>query len=288
MELNLTEHFPIEVKKELAAYALENSDIETCGFLLKDGTFKPAENIADTFTSHELKEMGLDFIGDSDARSHVFVMDSEAQSFFRDNPDKIAAVFHSHCRDDKPGYLSDPDIRNSRASKIPYLLYHCHPDIDDWDLFDPKALHPYPLKDRRKFPITDVEYYLGWPYNHPRCDCLTLFRSYYKGVLGIHVNDYPRPKSVRDYIKGVWNAYDENLGNEGFVKIESSLKKHDLILMRLIGTIPHHIAIMLDPDKGIALDLDPAKGSSKTFVYGGTEHINQTHSIWRHTSLINA
>ena len=276
-----------DIKKTISEYALDNSEIEICGFLLVDGSLYEADNIADTLSPEELSNMGVSEADlDKDPRSFLFMMDPDAHNFFITQRDSIDALFHSHCLDNSPGYLSPTDIHNSIASKLPYILYHCHPDFDSWDLFDPLDIHPYPLQNKKKYTPKQLEFYLGWPYNHPRCDCLTVFRSYYKGMLDIVIRDYPRPKDPLEYFKGYWDAYRNNLQKEDFVQVEKPYKKNDVVLSTLRGKTPHHVSILLDPSTGKSLHvLEPGR-LSETFVYGGRDWIQATDSVWRHKRLL--
>lgn len=280
----------LNLKKQISEYALANADIEVCGFVMADGSIKPVENVADTFSIEELKAMGLTIESDNpDPRASLFVMPDWGNKFFIDNYDSITDVFHSHCLDSAPGYLSPTDIHNSIASKKGYILYHCHPDIDAWDYFNPNELHPYPLQNKKKFNPKQLDFYLGWPYSHPRCDCLTLFRAYFKGMFGISIRDYPRPKDPLEYFKGHWDAYRQNLQKEDFVQVNASqLQPNDVVLTTLRGRTPHHIAILLEPSTGKALHvLEPGR-LSETFVYGGRDWLASTDSYWRHRSFIHA
>ena len=281
-------YLTLDVKKQISQYALDNSDIEVCGFVLDDGSVKFVENVADTFSIEELKAMGLDTdLIDSDPRASLFVMPDSANQFFVDNYDKITSVFHSHCKPEAPGYLSPTDIHNSIKSKKGYILYHCHPDIDAWDYFNPNEIHPYPLQNKKNSNPKQLEFYLGWPYQHPRCDCLTLFRAYFKGMFDITIRDYPRPKNPLDYFKGHWDAYRKNLQKEDFIQIdESQLQPNDVVLTTLRGRTPHHISILLEPKTGKALHvLEPGR-LSETFVFGGREWKESVDSYWRHKRFI--
>ena len=184
--------------------------------------------------------------------------------------------------------MSPNDIINSRAVGLPYILYHT--DFDQWDLFDPKGIHPYPLS-QKKFNEKSLDFYTGWPWYWGRSDCLTILRSYYRGVLGHHIQDFQRTPTEEEFATRLktetWNDYEENLGDQGVVKVaegripnDFAFKLHDIVLMRLQGRVPHHV--------GIIVKIEPLqilhhleRGRLSEVVPYGAARIRQTASVWR-------
>ncbi|MFG6094394.1 hypothetical protein SPB21_04050 [Leptothoe sp. ISB3NOV94-8A] len=269
----------VSVKQKISVLAQEGSPYEVCGFVLADDSLHVAENIA-----HEYKQCDP---GYSDARETHFAIDPDSQSFFEENRDRIKAVFHSHTSPKVSGYLSPDDVHNSIAANVPYVVYHCHPDFESWDLFDPDGLHPYPLERRGSANPSSLAFYLGWRFEFPRSDCLTLFRNYFRGKLGIEIRNYPRPKRQQDCFVEGWDAYRENFSREGFVKLPegATLRANDILLSTLVGVTPHHVSIVIDPEKKTALHLQEPGMVSELYVHSGPIWENRTKSAWRHRHL---
>ncbi|MEO1182407.1 MAG: hypothetical protein AAFX51_16510, partial [Cyanobacteria bacterium J06636_28] len=201
--------------------------------------------------------------------------------------EKIQAIYHTHWRESSPALLTNTDIRAARAVGIPYVL--CHVEFDQWDLWDPNGLHPWPLFKKHDDPKR-LEFYTGWPWKWARADCLTLLRSYYQGMLGHTIKDFQRTATEEEFQErlraGTWNDYDDNLGDQGLVKVWEGetnnfpFKLHDIVLMRLQGKMPHHV--------GIIVQLDPLQilhhleaGRLSEIVPYGRARMRQTCSVWR-------
>jgi proteasome lid subunit RPN8/RPN11 len=180
---------------------------------------------------------------------------------------EILALYHSHFADDHPGYLSFEDIRQSKRSKLPYLLFHATDKT--WDYFDPASLNPFPLQERSGTPQV-VEFYLGWPWVWGRSDCWTVALYYYRGMLGLDLPDFDRAPTPGEQITGSWDRFTEAMPSIGFVPVDldSPLQQHDLVLMTMEGEVAHHCGIITDIHKPEILHhLQPPRVSEKR-VYG--------------------
>lgn len=198
--------------------------------------------------------------------------------------EKILAIFHSHIGEDQPGFLSTYDVHQSNYFKIPYLLYHI--DDQEWDYYDSALIHPRPLQE--KGTPKELPYYLGWNWEWVRCDCSTLLRAYYKGMLGIHLNDYPKPLNPKEILSSNWNGYLDNFESEGFVRVYDAIKPNDVILMNLFARNPHHVGIVTEvrmDNSVIMLHLFDDTSPSNITLYGGFWRQCE-HSRWRHKNFM--
>lgn len=258
------------IKQRIAAEARRKPEEEVCGVVLVDGTVMPLPNEhSNPKTDFQLPANTLPKYGEH-----------------------LAAIFHSHWEESSPALLTSADVVNARTTNVPSIVYHI--TFDQWDLFDPKGLHPWPLKQKHTDP-KQLKFYLGWPWEWGRSDCLTLFRSYYQGMLAIAIQDFQRVESEDKFLEllkaGQWNQYDEELPAQGLHKIyEGSppetfeFKNHDVILMQLQGRRPHHVGILVDAQKAQLLHHLQAGRLSETVPYG-RGRIRQTHSVWRHENF---
>ena len=206
---------------------------------------------------------------------------------------QLLCIYHSHWEESSPALLTPADVINARATGVASVVYHT--TFDQWDLFDPNGLHPWPLK-RQYLDPKQLKFYQGWPWEWGRSDCLTLFRDYYQGMLGIFIQDFQRVESEEKFLElldtGQWNQYDEELPAQGLHKIyEGSppetfeFKQHDVILMQLQGQRPHHVGILVDVGKMQLLHHLQAGRRSEVVPYG-KGRIRQTHSVWRHENFL--
>ena len=206
--------------------------------------------------------------------------------------DRLRAIYHSHWEESSPALLTPADIINARATGVASIVYHT--TFDQWDLFDPNGLHPWPLKQQHLDPKR-LGFYQGWPWEWGRSDCLTLFRAYYQGMLGITIQDFQRVESEEKFLElldsAQWNQYDEELPAQGLQKVyEGSppetfeFKQHDVILMQLQGRKPHHVGILVDA-QGMQILHHLQAGRLSEVVPYGKGRIRQTHSVWRHEGL---
>ena len=248
------------IQEQIKQHAISTPHQEVCGVLLQDDTVVPLTNV-------------------SPEPSHNFIINPEEFDALSD----VKAVYHSHCLESQPGYLSPGDIANSKAIKLPYILYHSL--FNEWDLYNPNELYPYPLIPNSYTP-KDIEFYLGWKFEYNRSDCYTLVRSYYQGMLNINLPDYPR-NDISETTSTDWNMFVENFQKAGFIQLQHDepLNANDLIFMCILGNQTHHAAILLDPTNGKTLHNLGEGRLSELIMYGGY-WITATRLVCRHKSLI--
>lgn len=260
-----------EIKQRIAEHARLLPEQEVCGVVLDTGLVIPLPN------DHPTPETD-------------FQLPFDTLPKYRE---RIKFVYHSHWEESSPALLTPADIINARATGVASVVYHTA--FDQWDLFDPKGLHPWPLKQKH-FDPKRLEFYLGWPWEWGRSDCLTVFRAYYEGMLGNYIQDFQRVETEEQFLKllneAQWNQYDEELGNQGLHKIyEGSppktfeFKRHDVILMQLQGRCPHHVGILVDVNRMQLLHHLQAGRLSEVVPYG-RGRIRQTRSVWRLKDLM--
>lgn len=264
---------PIAVKQ--AIFQLFRHGEEICGLVLQDDTVIQVEN---TLPEGDLNDT------ESLTSRNDFQMPADT---LVKHDGKIKAIWHTHWRDSSPARLSGADIRAARAVGLPYIVYHS--GFDEWDYWDPNGLHPYPLYQRYSDP-TCLEFYKGWSWTWARADCLTLLRSYYMGMLNHPINDFQRTATEEEFAAklrdGTWNDYDQNLGDQGLVKVcdgdakSFDFQLHDIVLMRLQGRMPHHVGIIVNA-KSLQMLHHLESGRLSEVVPYGPGRMRQTHSVWR-------
>ena len=122
-----------EIKQKIIAHSHHYPSIEVCGVITVDGEVVECENIADNPQEQFVISLkGID--------------------------QKIAAIYHTHWQDSQPALLSPIDIANSKATKLPYILYHT--GFGQWDYYNPSDIYPYPLIPKTHFP-QKIDYYFG-------------------------------------------------------------------------------------------------------------------------------
>lgn len=234
-----------EIKHQIIRKAIATPNREICGVILSSGEVLPMNNASPT-------------------PSDNFIIESSEFDLIADS---AVAIYHSHCLESQPAILSREDIANSKALKLPYILYHTV--FGQWDYYDPSDIYPYPLTPNPWTP-KEVPFYLGWRFQYNRSDCYTLTRSYYKGMLGIDLPDFPRGE-IQETTSPDWDMFAANFEKAGFRKLgkDEPLQANDVILMCISGTQTHHSAILLDPSNGKALHNLGEGRLSEIFMYGG-------------------
>lgn len=248
-----------KIKQQIINHSQYLPNLEACGLICDQQKVIPCANIADC--PQDEFEISTDYFEEINAVTPV------------------VAIYHSHWQDSQPALLSPTDISNSKASKLPYLVYHTA--FGQWDYYDPNDICPYPLLANPHFPKS-LEYYLGWRFEYNRSDCYTLFRSYYKGMLNIELPDFPRGE-IEETTSPNWDMFADNFEYCGFRKLETdeSLQPNDVILMCIAGSRTHHAAILLDPKTGKALHNLGEGRLSEVFMYGGY-WVERTRAVIRH------
>jgi len=254
-------------KESVKAECQKNPKQESCGLILLQNN----------------QEVVVPCLNASDNPAEQFIIDpDEVESILSKNQDAtIKAVYHSHWSDNQSSTLGSIDITNSKASKTAYLLYHT--GFDEWDGFDPNNLYPFPMVPNQ-YEVTDINYYLKWPFIYNRSDCYSLFRAYFGNYLGISIPDFVRGVAVEETVSPDWNLFEENFSKAGFRKLEEDepLQNNDAILMTLQGTQTHHVAILLEKKTGKSLHTIGGKRHSELFVYGGEYWESVTRYVCRH------
>ncbi|MFM6022193.1 MAG: NlpC/P60 family protein [Dolichospermum sp.] len=234
-----------QIKRQIIQKAIATPDVEVCGVILDNDEIVQMNNCANE-PKHEflINEDEFDLVADS-----------------------AVGIYHSHCLESQPATLSPKDIANSKARKIPYVLYHTL--FEEWDYYDPNNIYPYPLIPNPWLP-KELPFYLGWKFSYNRSDCYTLIRSYYKGMLGINLPDFPR-NNIQETTSPSWDMFAGNFEKAGFRKLgtDEMLRTNDVILMCISGTQTHHSAILLDTKDNKALHNLGEGRMSDLFMYGG-------------------
>lgn len=249
---------PDKIKNLIHLEAIKTPEIECCGYWIRDlDLLIPATN------THTKPKNNFSI----DGNFHASIIERYPK----------AIIYHSHLGEDTPSYLSHKDIELSKRLKVPYLVYHR--DFGEWDYFDPDSLNPYPLIDR---PYSDdtVDFYIGIPWQWDRFDCYSLFRNYYRGVLGINLRDFSRKGEESSVTDPNWDQYTKHYKSQGFLSIplDSKLQKNDVMLMTLVGDQIHHALIVLDPIKKIGMQI---LGEGRV-----SERVLITDAIRRRTRMI--
>lgn len=233
------------IKKQIIEEAIAYPHQEICGVVLNDGNIYPMVNHAiDIQNGFSFNPNEFDKIRDS-----------------------AIAIYHSHCLDSQAGELSSVDIANSKAIKLPYILFHRL--FHEWDYYNPNDIYPYPLVPN-PYLRKELGYYLGWRFEYNRCDCYTLIRSYYKGMLDIDIPDFHR-NTIEEIDDIDWNMFLENFDKAGFKQLnpDETLMANDVILMSINGKTVHHSALLIDPSNGKSIHNLGEGRLSELFIYGG-------------------
>lgn len=119
----------------------------------------------------------------------------------------------------------------------------------------------------------------GRQFSYGVLDCCSLIRDYYSRTLDIH---FTCKQGLDNWWDKGENRYLDNYEAQGFINlIDSELKKHDVLLIKLVSSVPNHAAVIIDNDK----ILHHIHGRlSSIDVYGGYWRKHTTHHL-RHKSL---
>lgn len=245
---------------ELRYYAHCNPEEEVCGICLKDKTFIAAPNLAPDRTNHFLFDR--------------LVLD--------ENEGNVLAIFHTHILESDGSVLSPHDIEVSRTLETPYLLYSV--TDDDWDYFDPTAIHPYPLEAEGTF--KDPSYYTLWPFNYPRADCASTIRGWFLGMLGIRLCDYNRI-DLETAIEQKLEQFGPNRWLENNFQIldkNTPLQDNDVIAIDIAGLKKaHHLAVIVSAADNTMLH-NLGQGRFSEIIQYSDSWRSRTLHLGRHTS----
>lgn len=172
---------------------------------------------------------------------------------------EVVGVCHSHVNTSSAP--SEPDIISCNSSDLSWLIIN------------------YPYTEHTQIEPTGYKLPLvGRPFFHGVLDCYSLIRDYYKDILNIYLNDYPREPEW--WASEKYDLYENNFRLEGF-EVVSDLKEHDVILMQHGSNKVNHGAVYLGDN--IMLHHSTNRLSSRD-VYGGYWRKN-TRYIIRHRLL---
>jgi proteasome lid subunit RPN8/RPN11 len=217
----------------------------------------PKREICGVVTSYRRRNVYVPCKNIAEHNEH-FVIDP-ADYAAAEDAGTVIAIVHSHVNvNPKP---SQADLIGIERSKLPWLIVNI-----------PVNSHTYTL------PSGYVAPYVGREFVHGIVDCFSIWRDYYMRELGILMADYERPTDW--WLKGL-DLYEENYRKEGFVEVQD-LKKHDIILMKVVSPVQNHAAVYLGDN--IILHHVMGKISSKD-VYGGWWR-KITTKILRHESQL--
>ncbi|MEM8610389.1 MAG: Mov34/MPN/PAD-1 family protein [Cyanobacteria bacterium P01_H01_bin.105] len=145
----------VEIKQKIAEHARLNPEREICGVVVMD-EIDDSVQVIPLPNTHPTPE--------TDFRLPANTIPKYG--------DRLQAIYHSHWEESSPALLTPADVINARATGVASIVYHT--TFDQWDLFDPNGLHPWPLKQKHLAP-KQLKFYLGWPWEWGRSDCLTYF-----------------------------------------------------------------------------------------------------------------
>mgnify|MGYP000503462034 CR=1 FL=1 len=213
-------------------------------------------------------------------------------SLFQDRTDHSPfplAIWHTHPLESQPAQLSPWDIANSKASGIPYLLYH--PAFGEWDYFDPHNHNPYPLRVNASTDPKTIGHYTEWRFEWNRSDCYTLVRSYYSGMLGVEILDYPRGGADAMCVTSeYWNQLADNFAHAGFRALHRDEEPQNgdvaIATLPMAGVNPHHCVILHDVSTNTGLHIIDNQISATVFY--GPALQSRTQFIVRHHSQESA
>lgn len=207
---NISKHFP-------------HSE-ESCGVLLKDGTFVIYPNFADE-------------------PAKQFTFTPSVWQWIEEKQDFIACIFHSHCSEFQEAKLSYEDICLARTVGIDICVYHTV--FDKWDYYSPNIPHPYPLELTPDSLPYSYDWFVGWDYEPGRADCYTLVIDYYKAVCQVDI-EYPK-LSTNDfgiYRPDNWNRFLMEFISAGWQLKLKPPSDGNVVLLCIGSAYPNHVGIL--------------------------------------------
>lgn len=259
--------FDASVLEAIDSHASGHADSEVCGLIVqnKAGAIEVVEsaNVAE------------------DSKT-TFTIDPKLHAAYQ-QAGKILAVYHSHWSNEQPAMLGFDDVRFSKRSSIPYLLFHA---IDrTFDYYDPHDLNPFPLQQRNGTPQS-IEFYLGWQWAWGRADCYVLMRNYFKGMLSIELPDHERASEPKRQFTSKYKLFLEALPEMGFTQLPINTKQqnNDVLLLHDTSGHPVHVGVVVDAEKGYFIHHWDNTRLSSQDVWGESWRDN-AHSIFRWKDL---
>ncbi|RYE97098.1 MAG: hypothetical protein EOO77_39705 [Oxalobacteraceae bacterium] len=143
----------------------------------------------------------------------------------------VQAIIHSH--PGGPFFPSESDMQGQLDSKIAWgITISGHDSASKLIMWGGDTI-PAPL--------------IGRVFIHGIQDCYSLARDYYKMKLDIDLLDMAREDNWWTSETANKNFYANYYDRVGFVKVDEP-QEHDLILMKIIGSVANHVAVYTGGD----------------------------------------
>ncbi|QNH72063.1 tail assembly protein [Rhizobium phage P11VFA] len=210
---------------EWKAHAVSKFPNEACGFILKDGSFLPMENLS------------------PEPRKNFIINETE-EVYERG----IVAFLHSHTPDDpdengrvQPVALgpSKSDMEGQISCDYPWGISVCDGENTTTPLWFGDQLEPRPL--------------LGRVFVHGIWDCYSLIRDWHRTEAGIIIPEYPREfswwGSKEEGYPGE-DMYEANFKDAGFERVhrDRGPLPGDVFICRLKSTVLNHAGVYIGDD----------------------------------------
>ncbi|MEO0826779.1 MAG: hypothetical protein AAFY20_18445 [Cyanobacteria bacterium J06639_14] len=235
---------------EIRGHAESRPNEEICGAVI-NGVVVRGKNISD--------EPRLHFLLDDETTQRVAEAIADGST---------AEIYHSHVgkRNDD---FTPADIKGAHEWEIPWMLVHT--PTGRIRRYDPDAIQPYEGREWH------------WAYQN----CFTLVSDWLRQELGIEVSRFLL-ESPDAWQKIGWDKFRENLGNEGFSKVEPPIQRGergDVVLMMLGETrVPNHIGVIVEPSRNKILH-HCQNALSRVATYGNS-YRKATAGVYRHASRL--
>lgn len=201
----------LSLSKEIQDYLLSKYPEEGCGFVLKDNTFVPCENVS------------LD-------KTKEFEISNE--DYLKCEWD-IKAIVHSH--PDGKDQPSRRDMSSQISTNVPFGLCVTRPGWVSPLWFWGDGIPDVPL--------------VGRPFRHGatgtdgKGDCFSLIRDYFRIELGIKLREYPRDDS---WWANGQDMYSDYFKEEGFYEIpQEEVRENDCFIMKINSDVMNHAGIYI-------------------------------------------
>jgi hypothetical protein len=239
----------IKIQIKLAALG---SDREKCGIIVND----------EVITLNNIHH---------DPENHFTIAANDLAMF--DYGD-ISAIWHTHHKDNQPGYFTYTDIELAHQSQKPIILYHSGFDV--WDYYEANNPDPFPLEKKPHTP-QELDFYLNTRFHWGRSDCFAIVRRYLLGIVGIDIGEFTRTQldnfPPEDY-DCPWSMNKFNL-----LPLGTQPQLHDVFGVALKGGRKvNHAMIMVKPVENIILHSPSDSSVSK---------LEQYADYWRKRTLLH-